>query len=379
MNGLLQVENGKFSLAVQSLVHARSAYKHLAELRNDELFVERLASIEPSIRYCQYFLGEEKNIDLASLSSKSEDVLGSRLQNILKSASQESKVGVETVKFCGKEIAISVEVQQALQENGDDLQSSGRALVAWETLSSSLRKEIERLAGTKNRTPESIQQEATNVALLEFVEYNRLRKLLNRTVRLAEAYTEWLENPHLIPKNSGYPKKIKFDDLVGFYDKLVQISEEFVKHPGLAGDRPQLQSVEELNKSSKIKRLFYRAEGYCSLQCWAESYVLYERVIEMSRSVPQCENLISQCESKKLIALANAFLHEREEKDDVPLVVDKFNQFHIGESLKPGDLSSRFIPIECRPVLYDLANEHIQFKDLSERLKQKKSIWSFWK
>uniref|UniRef100_A0A7S3S8S4 Uncharacterized protein n=1 Tax=Strombidinopsis acuminata TaxID=141414 RepID=A0A7S3S8S4_9SPIT len=171
---------------------------------------------------------------------------------------------------------------------------------------------------------------------------------------------------------------------------------------------------------AKAYRCYYVAESYAAAEKWREALVLFDRATELmieandlydddaagdDSSLDICadkggfgpgedraalesldgivEGAKARANAKAILArLAPSGLSEASAAADSAVALPLLQRLDRFES-RPGEPLIAFPPkleaVPCKPLLFDIARNHIQFPDLEERLrKQKGSKWGSW-
>lgn len=428
MHGNLLLEKNMLQDALEKFNRAKTVYSSLAEVGHSsqkELYLQKIASIEPSIRYCQYFEDSRNKDKVEDVGIEaSDEMLKSKIAQILEETLSREAQALDHVSFNGVKIPIKNESLRLclhkISEEGaklrqlfskvsndvsTDIESSFAVIsTSFEESESIASKELSELLSHPQRNAFVEQQEDLNRKLLEYLEYQKNEIYLQRNLFLSKQLESLLEThtqSAASNKGSGVRSKpTKPDDLVSLYDRIIHNVESLYKL-ATTDEKPKWNAEVELYKTS---RLYFRGVGYCSIQMWPEAYVLMDNVIANSLKLSKVPSV--QAEALKLYERARgkkAFAHAKgvlctlkgkstsEGFNSTPFattpVLNRLDSFEVGDPSKGYNLITyppEFLPTACKPMLYDLAWDSVEFPDLSTKLKEKSSkrpglgLFSFW-
>lgn len=326
MCGNLNLEKESVETALKYFVEAKASYESLESVANSDhrpIFAARVSDIEPSVRYCEYFIGGEEDV---SLLAGSGDLLKGRVAEILEASLLNQAKALGEVDFFGKSIPILNEKVRlrmvegaALNERIATLKGEeniacgyGDVLVCYTGAVDLIERDIEASKLAVPRTAAAEVQETSMAQLIDYIEFLRLTALRNRSVYLAKVLDLRLQS------DSEVSKRLRPDELVFLYDKAIFYITEMT---GIAVRFGVSDYVDPEQTAFEAMRLFFRAEGLSRLQKFQEAYVLYTRCLEMSAGVDTLNSFASRFRSGLIAAHASGLVHTVGDPSNASLMV----------------------------------------------------------
>ncbi|XP_013401526.2 signal recognition particle subunit SRP68-like [Lingula anatina] len=201
-------------------------------------------------------------------------------------------------------------------------------------------------------------------------------------------------------------KVTKPQDLVRFYEIIIQNLSEIPNLPGVEEDASLGHEVEVETLAYKAFRCFYVAQTYAVGKKWPEALALYEKVekyIQAALSgykemkgdqakrfkddLARLQSLEQQVNSAKYECQASSILNMGDLTDQMSAVsvrdiakkplIERLDEYVDDPGLrskKPNLVSfpPDFQPVPCKPLYFDLALNHVEFPDLEHKLEQQK-------
>jgi len=222
-------------------------------------------------------------------------------------------------------------------------------------------------------------------------------------------------------------KKVKADELIVLYERLIQNTSDYAdlakppsssttpttkSTPTGGGDPEMLKEAEAKMLTFKALRGFYLAESYRRIKRYAEAYTLYGRASSQAEEalkfpkeligtevISDLKSVLQHCSSLSLFVHTQALLDlekgsnqltkdvkqkltlnesEQVEEDDIStqFLLDRLDSFKTGPAsnqYKIIQFPPQFQTAPCKPILFDLAFNHLQSPNLSHRVPKVKS------
>jgi signal recognition particle subunit SRP68 len=412
----MHLEREEWEAAVGRLERASTVYAELGASTEDAagkaVYKQRVGEIEPSVRYCRYNAararGEDVTEDLSKLSAAG-DLLKAKVEKSLAEARKQQSDAHGTVQWLGEELHItSAEVNQHLisaEELGDQLAALpaaealearlelyDRLLMALEDAKQQIRDEVSALlkAGDEAGRAPALQ------TLRTYVQAEALLRARDRDLLLVEQLQEKLAR-----RETGR-KATRPEDLVGMFETLVQNAEEVAALPGVAEYAPLAKLQAARGLLFKAWRVAFLAASYLEQGQGPEALALAERAQQLGkvagtrmgeagvadgRDTEWQARLAALAREKRVEALAAALKAQADRADkpaaarapeslrqlaQTPLSarMQSYEAAAYGEAGKVPKLVDFPPPIEavaCKPTLFDLALNKVEFPDVAAR------------
>uniref|UniRef100_A0A6A7G753 Signal recognition particle subunit SRP68 n=1 Tax=Hirondellea gigas TaxID=1518452 RepID=A0A6A7G753_9CRUS len=443
MNGNILLEREIWSDALEKFVHAKTVFDQLSKLGNLEqnaLCHERSENLGPSIKYCSYVLGSSAGGD-GSLNSELlkdrgtlDEILLSKVENVMSDIRTQQAKSFDTIQWKGEyvpihneKVRLSILRSNELTSQLDGQENAEKQMDLFIEVFSSydealvfVRNDLQNEANKRVRGSEPGPREVALGLLRDYLTFHKLRNTIHRNLLLTESLTASLDSEN----NSDQPpsigkKSVKPSDLVVMYEKLLNNVENL-------GEVGEMKSNESLHQEVRLKtavftsfRCFYVAESYAAALKWAEAYALYQRCVEHclaaiqlfrsleinSTEIVSLEKLSSNASARRVFVHAHGLLALEDQENSItsnvsklaiddrkdshlklfdpkPTLLQRLNTFDSGSPQEHYNLihfPPRFEAIPCKPILFDLAFNYVEFRDLSHRAKpvKKSGLFSF--
>lgn len=194
-------------------------------------------------------------------------------------------------------------------------------------------------------------------------------------------------------------RPLRPDDLVHMYETLEKNLEDLSELPGAEEEEEQMHKWELQKGVYRAFRVFYIAETYAGLSKWAEAMLLYDRAAELAEQDddPALQELANKITAGKNRVHGRGFLEQtgapkeaeggdrnedesatpgrspRKQKVAKPLsktLKERLSTYDAGdpaEQHKLVDFPPAFKPVACKPLLFDIASNLLEFPDLSAK------------
>ncbi|XP_064623937.1 signal recognition particle subunit SRP68-like [Lineus longissimus] len=416
---LFELEN--WSSSIEFFTKAKTIYEKLASAFTEDiqaLYHQRVEEIAPNIRYCAYNIGDETAInDLMQMRLKSgkEDMLTTKIDELLSQTREKQTSTLSEVTWRGHVIPVKNEAVRAFLLS---VQASDKELAATEDVDSkvsiygsllnecidalqSLRDELKNDPIFKaTQRGQKAEGKISKVQLLHtYVTYLRQTKTIDRNLLMVESLKVQLG------KVQEGKKMVKPQDIARLYDIIIQNLADIPNLVGLEDDVTILAETETQMECYKAFRCFYIAQTYASAKKWAEALALYEQVLIYAKGavagykkitgnhfrnpkseIESLQTLIKDVDGLKYSCHAASILDLEDTTDQMAAVaikpkkplVDRLDDFVDDATLtgkKPNlvPFPPDFEPVQCKPLFFDLALNHVEFPSLDDRMEQKKA------
>eukprot|EP00741_Cyanophora_paradoxa_P011327 tig00020554_g10940.t1 len=423
-NELLERENWSESLA--KFMRARTIYDQLARVADpaqQRVYEQRVEEIDPSVRYCRYNLKKagvddssakmdvdddikamEKNMDDPSM-----DLLRSKLEGVISESRRQAAEQMRTVEYRGATVPIRSDkvrlalvsaadfaAQAAKEEKHDKrLDLYGQTFSQLEEARKCIKNDLIALTTAGQKRGEAAEATAALYgsgpaataelnALLAYASETLLRRTIERNLLLVA------EQAAKMARAEGRRAGPRPEDLVRLYDTLLQNAAELA---GVAGAEEEAGA---LSGAFRACRCLHLAEGYAAAEKWAEAVALYDRcrqhaapALQRLKKMPKVDPAVAEraekaagaARAQRLLAHAHAVLKAEASLQAVEEVSLADAQAAQGRGLL-GRLGSyegaagggpvvlaefppAFEPVACKPALFDLAFNAIEYPDVS--------------
>eukprot|EP00045_Choanoeca_perplexa_P006085 m.51757 g.51757 ORF g.51757 m.51757 type:complete len:596 (+) comp13457_c0_seq1:34-1821(+) len=411
LRGTLAFEQGQWKDAQQHLSASNTRYQAIvAGVEDDEtklLYEQRMQESAAGLRYCAYKLGSSQGdvSDLVKLKaelgeSSTMSMLGEQLESTL-TLNDKSSNAKQSVEWLERSVAVTdPTTQQALglidarkaelATDPSNLKASmstfDALLMAFGEASQRVQQRLDdelKAAGT-NASEDSEARQATLRFLKAYLRADMLEVTLQRNeIMIQNSYTKY-------QNNEGRP-----DELVRLYDSMLQIVNES-RAVELLQDDPDFQDQADAREAFfKAMRCFYVAQICKRTNKPKEALALFDRTLERITATKAAlsklqtpfsatddikatlEMAASEIRGVHVNIKASVFLEATETSETNPdAVADNLEHYDDSASVLNKPIAAIPPPmqtIQCKPLVFDLAVDHVTFPSLKERTKAQAS------
>jgi signal recognition particle subunit SRP68 len=333
----LSLELEEWEGALGNFVRARTIYAELATVgspEHQEVYQQRVAEIEPSVRYCRYSLQQERGDaagDTALLEQMAAeaagpglDILKSKLDNAISDTLKRQATKLDHVTYRGEDVPVrsekarvavlavreaEAEVEKArrdppstpfadvLERYGRLFGEYGRALDVVSSEDAPLRAKIKQAdASQKQKFDKQLESLST---LREYLTFLQITRTVERNVILLEAAERRLAGTDDALFYQDPPEReAEVEDLVRVFDTLIQNHTELRDlRSGSSGstDDEFMKEVTAKLLSFKAMRCFYLSTSFAEVKKLRESSALLDRA---AAELVQAQAHLEMCSRK---------------------------------------------------------------------------------
>jgi signal recognition particle subunit SRP68 len=433
MEGNVAFEQEEWVVCGKKYAQAKTVLSELSKVGDEDfraLCQERVTSITHLIGYCRYFLsreqGDSKNSGLAEIEALADagvddEMLQSKLSSVVAEAAKREAAEMSSISWNGQDIIVKTKrVREALLEASFHLKSIEKTdsanmkrsqefehkmslytkvFSSYDDADSLVSKEIHDLEKSEKATTKTKSRDAL-IMLRDYVSFQKSQSTIDRNLVLADSISF---NLHLQLRGARIVgKKNKPEDLVNLYQKLIN---NITSMKSLLEEKTQADVIQVLDNRAACftaHRVFWLGETHLRNHNWAAAYVLYQRAsdyVDTARKLDQNEidrkaldKLEPRCIGQQSLAHAKAIIETEDAKDpaiarqaaaakkrraaDIPLLEKRLGEYEAG-SAKRGYQLSRLPPsliaTSNKPILFDLAFNHIEFPSIESRFSKQSS------
>lgn len=406
--GVLHFELSLWKNAMTNFKEAQVVYEKLMSALNEDdalLYKQKVEELTPSLRYCAYNIGDEKGLeDLMQLRSQAHGELLQSLDNLLIQTKEQHAEVLSEVSWRNRTVGVRPErvrvfllaernlnasLNKTLEENVEILESH---LMDCKDAVQALKDEIKLDPNSKGRAQgaplSSLQY------LLSYLLNIRLERTIERNLLLAQQAKYNLQKAE-----ASEGKKTRPQDLVRLYEIILQNLTELQQLSGMEEDTQYQEDLDIRVKTYKAFRCFYIAQSLGALRRWRDCVALYKRASQYAEEASlltkdgklktELKQLEVDIDTMKYSALAYSVLEsettptDQQQQDNnvnsknlklkkVPLA-DRLGEYYEDASLAskspnviklPPDMQ----PTPCKPLFFDLAQNHLEFPSLEDKL-----------
>jgi len=250
------------------------------------------------------------------------------------------------------------------------------------------------------------------VALQAYANYHKLRYAIERCT--VQADNMRLKQQQSSQRQRGNKRKIsKPEDLVAVYDKLLQHVSDLRSLDADNDDESSQQAslIASHAASARAFRCYYIAEAHRRKGQFKEAAALFDRASQLASealqsqtiqnvsTLEQLQTLAKEAQSQRAVVQASALMDQEEksqalndsvarlniddskEQQQAPAgsslpLLDRLDQFDAGLASEHHSLVNfppKLETVPCKPVLFDLAFNSLQYPDLSKRVQVPKA------
>ncbi|KAJ2963429.1 hypothetical protein NQZ79_g1551 [Umbelopsis isabellina] len=409
MHGYLKFEEQKWQEALDHYAAARTIYETLAKASNahqETLCHSTIDEIDPSMRYCAHMLrssggSSQQDIDdiVSGMRNKSSapgmDLLEAQLAEVAAQSRQRRAQEMtsiswrhKTVELRNENLAVSIlKAQETGQDDSaKDVDRFDEVLAVWAEAEKAAKKAIkdDEEATAKAKSSKSAETTENLRFCYTYAAYNLYARSIQRNLLLAKG----------IETQNGRPQ-----DIVKLYDDILKNVDSINELPTIQNDHIFQQEVEIQSYFYKAWRCIYVADAYSSLARYAEALGLCDlafNYISQARASlqqinPQNDDGLIVIDEKELQTAdqtirgrkckshAAWYMEQGEKTDDVQNKMDEMSLDEIDEvalikrlDTYPSSMTAKrvphlidfppqFEPIPMKPMLFDLALNHVEY------------------
>mmetsp|Transcript_19045 Transcript_19045/g.31202 ORF Transcript_19045/g.31202 Transcript_19045/m.31202 type:complete len:622 (+) Transcript_19045:59-1924(+) len=368
-------------------------------------------------------------------------VLQSKLENVIEESRKKQAETIQDVTWRGTKVPVrNDQVRVCLVSTNDyetELQREEKQerklavydlmFIQLEDAKKHIRNDLLRLASSSvEAVARPVEQQNASAAalnsLLAYVNELLIRKTIDRNMLLIKEQ----ESKLLRQAESGQSKKAaRPDDLIRLYETVLQNVNELRNIPGFEKDPAFKMEVTTKSLLFRALRCFYMGEAYAGAEKWSEAVVLYdlakqhattcntnlkENVFVDQSLSDRATKLINTVKAQRCLSHAQAVLGIDVELlktvdskvEGISLKGDQskgllpvINSYDSGaaiiesffssssaekESAKLVEFPPALEPVPCKPILFDLAYDYIEYPttEIASRVAKKGSGWLSW-
>eukprot|EP00455_Lapot_gusevi_P003698 TRINITY_DN1148_c0_g1_i7.p1 TRINITY_DN1148_c0_g1~~TRINITY_DN1148_c0_g1_i7.p1 ORF type:complete len:284 (-),score=82.11 TRINITY_DN1148_c0_g1_i7:52-903(-) len=264
------------------------------------------------------------------------------------------------------------------------------------------RQDLRDLSQVEMKTAKTAVQEEQLQNLIDYIAASKLRRVMERNFLIANSLRAQIlskrsENQFNLggareEKKASKKKRVKPDDLVRIYEILLQNIEGLSRV--FSGNSDFANQLAAKNLYCIAHRCFWMAESYAALKKWAEAHLLLERAVYNATlalnspntgfdnsAVESLHEVISSAKKQQAVVHATALLDggssDQSQQDLSNLsVIERLDTYSTGEI---AHIPPQLQPVPCKPVLFDIASNFVQFNSLEAKMKKKGGFFSFFR
>jgi len=399
IHGILHFELQLWPSAAENLKKAQVVYEKLASALPEDKqlpYKQRIEELAPSLRYCAYNIGEDKDINLPEL--RTLGILENFDKFVLQSSEKTTAV-LHEVEWYGIKVPIRIErVQLFLQS----LVNFDESLVQAED-------DAKRIQIIENMFIDL--RDVISVARAE-------ARPENKDAQLLLSYLLSIRIDRTIQRNMYLIKQTrKPQDIVRLLDITNQQMNELAQLEPLQNQESVQEDFSHRLLAYRALRCFYLAKSHAALHRWAEACGCFDRSLKYANEAVQnklpseltqmLKSVIEDVPSELVLMRSQSILeqhedestpvvHSKGQKNKKPLI-ERLNEFHENSQYLTKNpnivtMPPAMEPVPTKPLFYDLALNFVSFPSLADKIeegqgKQKqasgisgfvKGIWSGW-
>lgn len=393
MSATLSLERERWAAALSDFERASTVYGGLAGVRAGTaaaaVFEEFVEEITQVIRFCKYNIsieGDDGNAEddlrgLAANAANYDDLLAEKIEGALTAARKRAALSFGEVEWCGKKVELRSEVVResvlAVKEETEALEKQpgprepdhyDLLFIAYSDAAKVVQNELKQFRAATVASAEKRIEELD--ALAAYLAYGRLTNTVERNKLLVEA--------------AKARRGVKPDDFVRLYDTLVHNVTDIAALHGVADDAEKTLKAQSQRALFQAYRCFHLARCYLVSDMHQAAERLFDRAIEHASPLSkgthaaEAESVLKEAAGLRVRARAQLFLRETR----AARMVDTVKGGIMGENLtefvsyaktdsdgvrKIAQMPPALEAVPCKPVLFDLALDAIEFPGDWER------------
>ncbi|XP_067936540.1 signal recognition particle subunit SRP68-like [Watersipora subatra] len=410
MSGTLHFELKQWNSAMELLTRAKVIYEKMCEALSGDavlIYKQKVTDIEPSIRYCAYNIGDTSAVD---------DLVGIRLamghtdtvlDELIQKSRERQAGSLHEVTWRGRVMSVKSDKVRvfllAERESEEEVKAAGDLETKITVYDRIIKDCIESLQVIKEdlksdptfrqiqRGQEIEGRVPLQIFLHTYLQYIKIKKTIQRYLVMIELYRGLLGQPV-----SDGQKVIRPQDIARLYEMIIQGLGEMISLPGLQGDAELEEELQADIIANKAFRCYYLAKSFAVNKQWPEVVALTKRskeYIEMAQQRlasqqieirAELEAVLKQIDALLIQTQASSILDSSQDLSgdmaklsitaDKRVLIDRLDEY-LPEDPKVSAKNITLIkspplmqPIPCKPMLYDLAGNHLQLPNLSHKV-----------
>eukprot|EP00050_Salpingoeca_kvevrii_P017301 m.63830 g.63830 ORF g.63830 m.63830 type:complete len:608 (-) comp7484_c0_seq1:48-1871(-) len=410
MDATVAFELQDWEVAMKKFGEAKLIYENLSNICADSergLYEQKTEEIDANLRYCAYNIqgagGDiSQLLEIKSHMAKSGtlDLLSEKIERAMAESRERSADTLTEITWRGTTVPVRADrVRIAIltvraneyEIDHNEYASPAARMEAFDKLFIVYNEAIEAVEKEIKQESSAVQSQKVemNLGYLKFVEdyltFLRLERTLERNSFMIEATKEQAE-------------ETSTDNHAGRALQLVQLYGTMVTNLQLMGDIPTLQKDQDFTNLCIAKQLYYKAhrcyhiaESLAQQGKTNESLAMNDHacshVLRSKSHFAQCSDqdaklaadmtaeldaLLANLRGKKCAAQAARFLaetgYEEDKEQAVIEPVDPSSLDRLAATATEGSDALEFQTLLCKPLFFDLADNHIEFPSLEHRL-----------
>lgn len=430
MQGLFNFEMQKWKESLENFIYAKNIYEKLSlALKGDDsqiYYNQKCEEIEPNLRYCSYKLGDksaQKDLINLKLKSTAGSQLSETIDNLISETKEKQVITFSEVNWRNK-IPLQIKNEKIrfflsnVQEYEKQLQTTDNFDSKIKIYESILKESVDTIQIVRDELKldplfQKIQKGATlqlddkpsNLLLLfAYLSWTRINKTIERNLLMLDVYTSQLASSSQVDDGSKV-KNVKPQDIVRLYDIIIQNYTDMAQLPGLLADQEYQNDSEFTVLFYKTFRAYYISLFYLAIKKYKEAIGFCFKVdgylkqlnlmiketkkteLKLDEFKSKLEKLKTDLEQFKFKIQAEALLEDKmedmslkeqeqnkEKLEKIPLT-DRLDIYLEDSSLctqpNVARLALNFEPVQCKPVFFDIALNHLGLPNLDDKVEQK--------
>eukprot|EP00053_Salpingoeca_punica_P019672 m.200713 g.200713 ORF g.200713 m.200713 type:complete len:616 (-) comp17697_c0_seq3:6002-7849(-) len=418
IQGVAGFEEEDWQSAMLHLQKADALYEKLMTLcgkEQQELYEQRLTDMRASVKFCVYNLSssEEGMKALAKLQQDARagtlDLLSSKLDSVLAEAKQKQLDTVSEINWLGSKVPIKnaqareafsnarlkeqeiAHMRTSSQDPSELYKRYDELLLFFNDGLIATNEELNTLSAERNPSQKTEAQMVNLKFLRDYLKFMRGSHMTDRSLHMIQRTRQQIDNGKLA----------KPDDVVRLCDNLIQICSEVVDIEPVKDNEPLSKQYAATALYGKTLRCFYLAESFRLSSKFREALALYDRSMEhaqmaltqlrslqgVKEQVDDLDKLLFRIKGQKISLHAAHILAESEDKESkdgqtgaaAKPLSERLNTYSADPALTAPDaklvvMPPEFQTIPCKPLFFDLANNYLEFPDLTPRFETNKSL-----
>jgi len=430
------LEQEKWKSGQKAFVKAQTVYSELARRDVGDADYQRMFStmsdeLTPSIMYCRYNArkhggdddgGSEddsalKELLKGGLETPALEMLKSKLGGVADGTRAAEAQALTQVTFRGAPLPVTndklrmaivtarTELKEVSGDKGLDkkMDRFGRVSVAYDDAVTIVSRELQQIRSDSGSEGQISQLQQMEI----YLNFCKEQAEVDRNLVLAESYRRRLaingvRQEPADSEDSG--KTTKPDELVGIYDKLINVLSDMLELPEVEDREEELAFYSARLLTFKALRCLYMGEAFRAQNSWPQAFVLYERAGELANAaigrhkagkhsaneekdaqksdIERLQAAISRIDGLRPLVHAEALLQSSkidsatQAKEISGSLLDGVGVYARPQNLAP--FPPKFQATACKPILFDLVDREFEFPMESLEAKgQQKAAWGW--
>ncbi|XP_022917079.2 signal recognition particle subunit SRP68 [Onthophagus taurus] len=376
MHGTLHFELQLWVKANENLKKAQVIYEKLSSALSEEEqlpYKQKVDEIAPSLRYCAYNIGEDKGVDLLEL--RSQGILET-FEALVAQKKEKTATVLQEIRWYGAKVLIKNERVrlflasiEKLDESIDRAEDNQGKIKIIEDIFIDLRDII-------SLVREEVRSDPKEQIVLSYLLSIRIERTVQRNLFLIQ-------------------QTRRSQEVCRLFDIIIQQINELMSLENLKDQQEAQKKYTDELLAYKALRAYYMGKTHATFRRWKEASYVFHLSENMAKELntktftkllkTMVTNLNENAALEKSVAMANLAIEKSDETPaPVPtktykskkVLAERLDEFRedpqlLSKNPNVVQLPPPMVPVEAKPLFYDLAFNYVQFPKMPEKEEDK--------